>query len=322
MNELGEWLAQAREARGLTLHDAERDTRISRRYLQALESGELDVIPAPVYARGFLRSYAQYLGLDPQEAMARYPRADDGANVGTTSSPAQRQPQKPQQQRGRPPAPRESQPVIGANPPTTANRPAWRRPGPAASAEHAEALAPGASEEASPAVRTTRPVPMPRNESFAEEPMIGVDIGVPVPARKLQQDPAAQTRSMAVLIVAVVVIAAILFLAFAISRLGGSDNPTPTPPTSSANDSGAGATNGGEAETPAPSLGGSGLVPDVEGLSEDAARREIQAAGLVPNVIYEPTDAISPGVVLTQSPGPGVQRSPGDPMTIVVSEAP
>ena len=73
MGELG----SLREARGLTLEDAERDTRISRRYLQALESEQFEVIPAPVYARGFLRSYSQYLGLDPQETLAMFPREAD-----------------------------------------------------------------------------------------------------------------------------------------------------------------------------------------------------------------------------------------------------
>ena len=51
MGELGSLLTRAREARGLTIEDAERDTRISRRYLFALEAEQFDVIPAPVYAR-------------------------------------------------------------------------------------------------------------------------------------------------------------------------------------------------------------------------------------------------------------------------------
>src|SRR5258706_6656387 len=74
MGELGSLLSRQREARGLTLDDAERDTRISKRYLQALESEQFEVIPAPVYARGFLRSYSQYLGLDPQEMLSLFPR--------------------------------------------------------------------------------------------------------------------------------------------------------------------------------------------------------------------------------------------------------
>ena len=73
---IGERLVQAREERGRTLEDAERDTRISRRYLQALEDEQFELIPAPVYARGFLRSYSQYLGLNPQELIALFPRDD------------------------------------------------------------------------------------------------------------------------------------------------------------------------------------------------------------------------------------------------------
>ena len=77
MKELGSRLMRARETRGLTLEDAERDTRISRRYLQALETEQFEVIPAPVYARGFLRSYSQYLGLDPGEMLSLFPRDEE-----------------------------------------------------------------------------------------------------------------------------------------------------------------------------------------------------------------------------------------------------
>src|SRR5512141_1340254 len=86
MSELGSLLVRAREARGLTLEDAERDTRISRRYLQALESEQFEVIPAPVYARGFLRSYSQYLGLDPQEMLSLFPR-EDASEYGEPVAP-------------------------------------------------------------------------------------------------------------------------------------------------------------------------------------------------------------------------------------------
>lgn len=74
---LGAALRRAREEQGLTLEDAERDTRISKRYLDALENERFDVVPAPVYARGFLRSYSQYLGLDPNEVLSLYPRDDE-----------------------------------------------------------------------------------------------------------------------------------------------------------------------------------------------------------------------------------------------------
>jgi cytoskeleton protein RodZ len=61
---LGETLRQARLDKGVSLADAARDTRIRRGYLEALESEDDASLPAPVYTRGFLRTYAEYLGLN------------------------------------------------------------------------------------------------------------------------------------------------------------------------------------------------------------------------------------------------------------------
>ncbi len=69
MSELGKTFSQARIQRGLTLEDCERDTRISKRYLDALEREDWKVFPAPGYSRAFLRRYAQYRGLTPAELM-------------------------------------------------------------------------------------------------------------------------------------------------------------------------------------------------------------------------------------------------------------
>jgi transcriptional regulator with XRE-family HTH domain len=66
-------LQRARQARGLTLEEVERDTRISRRYLAALENENFGLLPAPVYARGFLRTYARYLGLEPANLLPLFP---------------------------------------------------------------------------------------------------------------------------------------------------------------------------------------------------------------------------------------------------------
>lgn len=74
--ELGNTLSRSRRARGLTLEEAERDTHVSRRYLQALETEDFNVFPAPVYARGFLRTYARYLGLNPDELLRIFPNSD------------------------------------------------------------------------------------------------------------------------------------------------------------------------------------------------------------------------------------------------------
>ena len=70
---MGVELRAARIARGMTLEDAQRSTRIARRYLQALEEEDFEALPAPVFARGFLRSYSQYLGLDPTTLIDKFP---------------------------------------------------------------------------------------------------------------------------------------------------------------------------------------------------------------------------------------------------------
>ncbi len=72
MAQLGQLLREAREAKGVTLADAEHVTRIRLAYLEALEAEQFDALPGDVSARGFLRSYAQYLGLKPQPLMAQY----------------------------------------------------------------------------------------------------------------------------------------------------------------------------------------------------------------------------------------------------------
>jgi cytoskeleton protein RodZ len=73
MTPLGETLQRARLARGVTLQEAEAATRISRRYLEALENENFGLLPAPVYARGFLRTYARYLGMEPADLLPLFP---------------------------------------------------------------------------------------------------------------------------------------------------------------------------------------------------------------------------------------------------------
>ena len=75
MSELGQVLREAREAKGVSLAEAEEATRIRQKYLQALEEGDYSVLPPSVYVRGFLRSYASYLGLDPEHVVRLYEEA-------------------------------------------------------------------------------------------------------------------------------------------------------------------------------------------------------------------------------------------------------
>jgi hypothetical protein len=70
--EIGSSLREARSRRGIELAQVERDTRIRSRYLAALEDERFEMLPAPAYARGFLRTYADYLGLDGQQFVDEY----------------------------------------------------------------------------------------------------------------------------------------------------------------------------------------------------------------------------------------------------------
>jgi cytoskeletal protein RodZ len=66
MFEIGPALQEARERRGLAYSQVEAATAIRGKYIRALEQEQFDVLPGPTYAKGFLRAYAEYLGLDGQ----------------------------------------------------------------------------------------------------------------------------------------------------------------------------------------------------------------------------------------------------------------
>ena len=69
---LGERFRAAREERGLTLSEVGEQLRIRSVYLSAIEEENWKAIGAPVYIRGFLRTYARFLGLDPEEAVGEF----------------------------------------------------------------------------------------------------------------------------------------------------------------------------------------------------------------------------------------------------------
>lgn len=72
---LGERFRAAREQRGLTLSDVSEHLRIRSVYLAAIEDENWAAAPAPIYTRGFLRTYARYLGLDSEQAVAEFAAA-------------------------------------------------------------------------------------------------------------------------------------------------------------------------------------------------------------------------------------------------------
>ncbi len=72
MFEIGTTLREARVRRKLTLQQVEEDTKIRVKYLQAMENEDFDVMPGSTYVKGFLRTYATYLGLDARIVLDEY----------------------------------------------------------------------------------------------------------------------------------------------------------------------------------------------------------------------------------------------------------
>jgi cytoskeletal protein RodZ len=72
--ELGDQLRRARENKSLSLEEIEKATGIRKRFLQAMEEGRFDVLPGPIQLRGFLRNYANYVGLNGDQMLALYER--------------------------------------------------------------------------------------------------------------------------------------------------------------------------------------------------------------------------------------------------------
>ncbi|MEG6521730.1 helix-turn-helix domain-containing protein [Desulfotomaculum sp. 1211_IL3151] len=70
--QIGEALRNARNEKGYSLKYLEEATKIRAKYLEALENENFDILPGPVYAKAFLRTYAKYLELDTEEIMAEY----------------------------------------------------------------------------------------------------------------------------------------------------------------------------------------------------------------------------------------------------------
>jgi len=75
MDSLGTFFREAREARDLTIEEVGLSTRIQESYLKAIEEEHFHVLPQKVFTKGFVRTYAQMLGLDEEEAMRRFSAA-------------------------------------------------------------------------------------------------------------------------------------------------------------------------------------------------------------------------------------------------------
>jgi cytoskeleton protein RodZ len=86
MSDLGQMLREARERKQVSFEEVEEATRIRQKFLQALEQGDYGALPGETYVRGFLRTYAVYLELDPEEVMALY-EGREGEDKATPPQP-------------------------------------------------------------------------------------------------------------------------------------------------------------------------------------------------------------------------------------------
>ena len=75
---LGSFLKRHRQSQGKDLEEIAKKTRIHASSLRAIEEDNPKALPAEVFTRGFVKNYAQYLGLDPNEALAWYIEQNDG----------------------------------------------------------------------------------------------------------------------------------------------------------------------------------------------------------------------------------------------------
>lgn len=90
----GTWLRRQREVREISLREIAESSKISIRYLEALEQDRFDILPAPVFAKGFLREYASFVGLDADEVINYFLAAQgkQAADSGPAEETRRREP--------------------------------------------------------------------------------------------------------------------------------------------------------------------------------------------------------------------------------------
>jgi transcriptional regulator with XRE-family HTH domain len=107
----GEELKREREIRGISIKEISDATKISKRFLEAIERNDHKTLPAPVFTRGFVREYARYLGLNIEEMVNRYNFAAAGDDRiehsphldRLVTAPPPTEPTKPRPKQGIPP---------------------------------------------------------------------------------------------------------------------------------------------------------------------------------------------------------------------------
>ncbi|GAB6988983.1 helix-turn-helix domain-containing protein [Paenibacillus pini] len=87
MSELGQQLREARLQKGMSLDDVQEMTKIRKRYLEAIEAGDYKVLPGSFYVRAFIKTYAETVGLDPDELLEGHKQDVGPAEPETVMEP-------------------------------------------------------------------------------------------------------------------------------------------------------------------------------------------------------------------------------------------
>ena len=198
LQSLGQILRQAREERALSLQEVEQQTRIRVKFLEALENGDLSVLPSPIHAKGFLRNYAQFLHLDADALAAQFGQL---AGIGSSSPTTVTAPPAPS--RAVPPRPPVAAPPVVSAPPTKA-------PGETGSAT---------ADSAARSMPPTRPVYISRDQQAGPATPVGLARPVPVSAPEAtvpSGPPPAETGGRVRLLQSNLLVGAVLLVGFVV----------------------------------------------------------------------------------------------------------
>lgn len=111
MATVGQYLKETREGKGLSFKDVEAGTSIRALYIEAIETGAYETVPGEVYLKGFIRNYANFLGLDGAALVRRYKEEQGLLSAAPTAAEAP--PAQAVQEPAAAPAARTSAPRAG-----------------------------------------------------------------------------------------------------------------------------------------------------------------------------------------------------------------